>query len=249
VKKTKNSFEIREMHFKAEVRASQENDEKIIEGIIPYEKNSNDMGFIEIIKPGAFTKTIKEGDVRALWNHDSKSILARQKTGGLVLEDREDGLHFTIKIPESRAFAMDAYDVVKTGDADGVSFGFRTIKDTWIDEEGEPLKRELNEVELFEVSVGVTFPAYSGSKASTRALNDYTGLDVTGLAAIMIRSKTDGITEKEKNHLGEVIETIRAVINGGTTLEPGETHSREEQAKTTLKAVNSDNYAKQFIDY
>ena len=240
MKKSKGAYERREMYFKAEVRAAQGEDKKIIKGVIPYEKNSCDMGFIEVIKPGAFNKTLKEGDVRALWNHDPKSILARQSTGGLALEDRADGLHFEITIPESRGFALDAFDVVKSGDADGVSFGFRTIKDTWIDEEGEPLKRELNEVELFEVSVGVTFPAYPDSKASTRALDEYTGLDVTGLARILIRSKTNGLTAEDKKALGEIIEEIRKTMDETTNTEQTENHSEAEQAKTTLLRARLD---------
>ena len=44
-------------------------------------------GFREKIAPGCFTKTIKEDDVRALWNHDSNHVLGRNKSGTLTLSE------------------------------------------------------------------------------------------------------------------------------------------------------------------
>ena len=242
-------FELRQMTFKAEVRAEGDG-EKIISGIIPYNTKSLDMGFIEVIKPGAFTKSLKEGDIRALWNHDTNYILGRSSNGSLSLADSEEGLRFEIKVPEGRQYALDAFDVIKTGDADGVSFGFRTIKDAWTDEKDKPLTRDLLEAELREISVGVTFPAYPDSKAQTRAFEEAVGFDLSRLAALMVRSKNGyfDATGEEKTFLETSAEYIRSIIGGETPpSEPVTSHSEEsEPGKTTLRRLSLDLLEKSF---
>lgn len=246
--KRKSNFQRREMFLKAEVRASENDDkQKVIDGVIPYNKRAEIWGFMEVIKPGAFSKSLKERDVKALWNHSPQYILGRSDSGRLSFEDKADGLHFSLVIPEQRQYALDLYDVVSSGDADGVSFGFRTIKATWIEEEGEPDVRELEEVELFEISVGVTFPAYHESKAQARALDEITGLDISKLAHVLVRSRNDGITTQEKEFLGQMIDQIRSSIDQEPYQEPGDTHSEtEEPAKTTLRKRRLDLLEKSF---
>jgi hypothetical protein len=43
-------------------------------------------GFRERIAPGAFTKTVREADVVALWNHDDGHLLGRIASGTLTLQ-------------------------------------------------------------------------------------------------------------------------------------------------------------------
>lgn len=125
-------------------------------------------GFREKIAPGAFKKTIKESDVRALWNHDTGIVLGRSKAGTLALKEDETGLLIEIDPPHS---AADYLETMRRGDVDQMSFGFQVIKDLWEeDREAETVSRTLLEVRLFEVSV-VAFPAYDATSASVRAID------------------------------------------------------------------------------
>lgn len=129
---------------------------------------SEDMwGMRERIRPGAFAKTIQEGDIRAVWNHDPAHVLGRTKNGTLNLREDEHGLWVEIRPPETN-WANDALESIRRGDVDQMSFGFETVRDYWEGEEGQQI-RTLVEVRLFEVSP-VTFPAYPQTEISVRAL-------------------------------------------------------------------------------
>jgi HK97 family phage prohead protease len=132
------------------------------------------MFFREIIRPGAFTKTIQGGDVRALWNHDTAAPLGRTKNGTLELKEDAQGLHIAITPPDT-TWARDAMESIRRGDVDQMSFGFVCLRDNWIkDDNGFPL-REVLEVELWEVSP-VTFPAYPDTSVAVRSMKE-AGLD------------------------------------------------------------------------
>jgi len=121
--------------------------------------------FREIVLPGAFKRSLKKDDIRALWNHDANFVLGRNKAGTLRLKEDDRGLKTDIDLPETQ-FARDLYQSIKRGDVDQMSFGFRTVTDKWRTEEKENV-RELVEVDLFDVSP-VTFPAYPQTDISAR---------------------------------------------------------------------------------
>ncbi len=238
------SYEIRKMSLKTPITITEDGDEKYIEGMIPYNSRSEDMGFIEVIKPGAFKKSIKDKDIRCLWNHVDRLILGKTSNGRLIFEDGEDGLHFKVKVPMTRSYGLDAYDVVKTGDADGVSFGFRVINDTW--KEGNDVNfRELTEVELREVSIGVTFPAYPNSKAQARAFDEVTGIDLSKFVSTLVRGEELG--EQDKAYMNQVITQLRT-LTGELKTEPAEDHSETEIEPTdvTLRKMQLELLAKSF---
>jgi phage head maturation protease len=64
-----------------EIRSTEKEGKKHIEGIIPYDSKSVPMwGMVEIIDRTAFNKTLKdETEVRALWNHNDSYILGSTK--------------------------------------------------------------------------------------------------------------------------------------------------------------------------
>jgi len=126
-------------------------------------------GFREVIRPGAFRNSLKYADVRALWNHDPNYVLGRTKSGTLKLAEDEHGLAIEI-IPPDTTWARDLLESIRRGDVDQMSFGFRTIKDSWVTTNGETL-RELLEVELFDVSP-VTFPAYPQTSVQVRTAEE-----------------------------------------------------------------------------
>jgi HK97 family phage prohead protease len=125
-------------------------------------------GMFEVIRPGAFTRTLAEkADVRCLFNHDEDIILGRTKSGTLRLTEDKTGLHFVCDVADTVA-AMDVYKSVQRGDIDQCSFGF-TCSDEFFTKTptGQPL-RELHECDLFDVSV-VTYPAYESTSAEARS--------------------------------------------------------------------------------
>lgn len=129
-------------------------------------------GFWEVIRAGAFAKTIAEADVRMLKNHDANFELARsiitKGPGSLRLAEDKSGLRDDAEwIPTT--YAKDLAISVRAGVISQQSFGFLPVKEEWSqdDDSGEDV-RELVEVQLFDVSP-VTFPAYTETDASMRA--------------------------------------------------------------------------------
>lgn len=161
-----------------ELRAIDTDDGPVIEGYAAlFNSPSEDLGgFVEYIRKGAFEKTLREKpDVRALWNHDSAQVLGRTKSGTLEIHEDDVGLKVRIRPPEA---ATDRVESIRRGDVDGMSFGFRTIRDEWRHENDGTAERELIEVELFEVSP-VSFPAYEGTggKLTVRSYLESIGED------------------------------------------------------------------------
>lgn len=144
---------------------------KKISGKIPYNVRSYDLGgFVEVINPTAFNKTLTDGaDVRLLYNHDTSKVLARVKNGSLTLRNTEDGLEFDAVL-NNTSFANDAYENIKSKNVDTLSFGFNVIQDSWT-KEGDQQIRTLNEVKLVEISAVVAFPAYPQTVSEARGIN------------------------------------------------------------------------------
>jgi len=128
-----------------------------------FDKLSDNLGgFKEKISRGAFRSSISQNnDVRALLNHDSNFVLGRTKSKTLELSEDKTGLRTEISPPDAQ-WAKDLAVSVNRGDIDQMSFGFRTIKDTWDKQNSDEPIRTLEDVELFDVSI-VTFPAYKAT--------------------------------------------------------------------------------------
>jgi len=124
-------------------------------------------GFKEKILPGAFKKTIQDGDIRALLNYNPDLVLGRTKADTLRLEETDEGLSVEIDPPDTQV-ARDLVESMKRGDIDQMSFGFIPVKQRWIMKDKKQV-RELLEVRLFDVSP-VTFPAYKQTTVSVRSV-------------------------------------------------------------------------------
>ena len=128
-------------------------------------------GFREIVRPGAFTRTLKTADVRALMNHDPNFVLGRNKARTLSLWEDDKGLGYRITPPDT-SYANDLLVSIERGDVTQSSFGFRVVKDRWTEDvAAKTILRELLEVKLFDVSP-VTFPAYAQTEVHVRGLVD-----------------------------------------------------------------------------
>ena len=124
--------------------------------------------FIEEIAPGAFEESIKEDDIRGLFNHDPNLVLGRNKAGTLDLEEDKTGLRYEIDPPETSA-GNDTLISIERGDISGSSFGFNVLEQTWeLSEDDDVLdKRTLVKVKLWDVSP-VTFPAFDDTDVAVR---------------------------------------------------------------------------------
>jgi HK97 family phage prohead protease len=125
--------------------------------------------FREKIAPGAFADSAQVDDVRALWNHDANFVLGRNRAGTLRLHEDERGLAIEIDPPDTQ-FARDLLVSIERGDVSQMSFGFRTVKDSWersTEGNGQDL-RTLEKVRLFDVSP-VTFPFYPETHVAVRS--------------------------------------------------------------------------------
>lgn len=130
--------------------------------------------FIEVISESAFNKSLEAKSQKALWNHNTDLILGSVKSGTLNLYSDNIGLRCEINLPNTRA-GSDAYESIKRGDVDGMSFGFRCLNDMWsiVEIDGqEAYKRTILEAELIEVSPTI-FPAYPDSAINCRSLEDF----------------------------------------------------------------------------
>ena len=70
----------------------------------------------------------------------------------------------------STSWGKDYYELINSGILRNMSFGFRTIKDSWRSLESNLYERTIEELELFEVSV-VKNPAYSQSTIAARGID------------------------------------------------------------------------------
>ncbi len=134
-------------------------------------------GFYEEIAPGAFTKTLSEGDARMLIDHDSYYVCSRSSAGTLHLSQDARGLAVMSEMDEELSYVKDLKRNLQNGNITGMSFGFYVVKDDWSTEEvetndghtAEVEVRRILETKLIEVSA-VTFPAYEETDAGLRAL-------------------------------------------------------------------------------
>lgn len=124
----------------------------------------------EVIRKGAFTKTIQESDIRALWNHDSNYVLGRVKADTLSLLEDDHGLKVEIILPNTQ-IANDLRESVRRGDISQMSFGFYVVKQNWttMPDDNTQTLREILECQLFDVSP-VTYPAYEDTEINLRNL-------------------------------------------------------------------------------
>lgn len=137
-----------------------------------YDSQSVDLGgFIEVIRKGAFKRTLESSsEVLALAHHDTSKPLARRSVGTLKLSDDDKGLRVEITLNESST-AKDILADVRSKNITGMSFSFTAIKDAVTRKEGEKTLRELIDLDLHEVSP-VTMPAYPETVITPRSVTE-----------------------------------------------------------------------------
>lgn len=220
----KKNVEFRNIDIRVESRK--------IEGFIPYNSESSDIGFYEVLDPHCFDKTLRESkDIRALFNHTDENILARTKNNSLHFENREDGLYFNFEAPNT-TIGNDVLEMAKEDLLSGTSFGMIVMNDEWRTVEGRQC-RKVKEARLIEVSVLTSLPAYPDSAVYCRSLSEALGgketLDDTDIDSIKAEmEKLSALLPKEEE----------SVDNPNTQSETEGQKSTTEPSEEEVKQLN-----------
>ena len=165
--------ERRRITHRAEVRMSEDGNR--LEGYAAvFDSESRDMGFTETIAPGAFTRTLRDGDeVVALVEHEphATSILGRRSADTLTLDQDDTGLHVSLELPDTST-GRDIRELVKRGDITDMSFAFLPYEggEEWSTDGDGKRSRRLTEVQLYDVSVVAT-GAYASTTVDIRGVH------------------------------------------------------------------------------
>lgn len=127
----------------------------------------------DIVMAGAFRRTLKERPrVKMLRDHDTRKIVGKW----LDIREDERGLkvkgRLFAKADDHNPLAMETLALMREGELDALSIGYRTVKSLWDDSKET---RQLIDVDLWEVSV-VTF-----------AMNEMATVDDVKSEALSIR--------------------------------------------------------------
>ena len=137
----------------------------------PFNSRSVNLGgFVEVIAPGAFARTLRQADQFAVHHHDFANLLGSTRSRTLTLSEETQGLRFTLNLPDT-GLGRDVHALVKRGDLAHMSFSFlipQASGETWRELGDGTLERTLLDIDLFEIST-VAAPAYRDSKVSARA--------------------------------------------------------------------------------
>ena len=187
---------------------------KLMGYVARFNELSGDLGgFREKIAPGAFAESIKNDDIRALFNHDSNFVLGRTSAGTLNLFEDAKGLMMEVVLPDTQA-ARDLWQSVSRGDITSQSFSFNAIRDEYKNTPDGQI-RTLLEVKLFDVGP-VTFPAYESSdiQARQRALTNTSKGDIQMTTPELLEEK------------GRIVKEMRDIND---KYQPGQAYSAEHE--------------------
>jgi uncharacterized protein len=198
-----------------EVEARAKGSDIYVEGYASvFEKRSGNLGgFVEVVKRSAFNKTIREADVRALWNHDPQYVLGRSGAGTLDLSIDENGLYYRSKLPNT-SYAKDLAELLERRDVRESSFTFFKVQDDWGYDSAGNAQRSLIEVGLIDVAP-VTFPAYPDATSGVARRN--------ALMSLAKRCGIDGCEIESTLDTDDAIQQAIARLN-----EPGNTETTDE---------------------
>lgn len=170
----------------AEIRVAGGHSRRLVGYASVFDSPSRDLGgFTEVVKPGAFRRTLasKDNDVLALVEHLPHVVLGRLSAKTLKLAEDSRGLHFEIDPPDTQA-ARDLVVSIERGDVRGASFAFSLAPngDRWEQRSGT-MFREIIDCDLHEVTVCAA-GAYDDATVALRALAAVSRAHPHRLAAI-----------------------------------------------------------------
>ena len=124
----------------------------------PYEMYDMFGAYSEVVRSGAFTKTLSEGpDVAYLANHEGLTM-ARTASGSLTLEQDSTGLLTVARVNTTRSDVRDLVAAIEDGDVDQMSFAFRMRRQEWSPDydQRDLLELDLNRGDVSAVNFGAS---------------------------------------------------------------------------------------------
>lgn len=125
--------------------------------------------FTEVVRQGAFAKTLNEGaDVPFLVNHGGLT-LARTKSGTMQLAEDDTGLHVEARLDPASPHVAALRSAMDRGDVDEMSFGFWITRQQWSPDfdQRDILEVSLNKGDVSVVNYGAN-PATAGAQLNAR---------------------------------------------------------------------------------
>lgn len=179
---------------------------------IVYGKRSEDMGFFEYIDAGAAKKALKRSDIRALYGHNSDTLLpiGRQSAKTLRAKETNEGVDVEIDPPKRNQFVDALIESIERGDIREMSFGFTVAKDEWTYPANakDPVVRHIIEFEeIFDVSY-VTFAAYNDTSVALRKLAEFRSKNIPP------EGGENKVEDNQSVLLGEEDELYRKIMCG-----------------------------------
>jgi HK97 family phage prohead protease len=126
--------------------------------------------YFEQFAPGAFADFLAKNptpDVRALLEHDRRSLLARTSNQTLTLKEERQGLAFEMHVNIDTSQGRDAVAMVKRQDIKGMSVGFRSVDERMEEREDGTYLRTVLKADLDEISL-TSIPAYDDTSIEQR---------------------------------------------------------------------------------
>jgi HK97 family phage prohead protease len=139
----------------------------------------------EVVKRGAFRKTLRERAPVMQFDHGNDKRVGSAPIGGIEdLHEDDEGLFVRARLFDTER-VEDIRQAIAAQAIRGMSFKFRVLQDRWVDRDGKrikdddladlladpgdrgPIRREITEVQLFELGP-VVFPAYEQTSVGVR---------------------------------------------------------------------------------
>lgn len=158
-------------------RAKKDSDKKIIQGYAVVfdawaDVRSWGESWKECIRKGAFTQSLKENNILALYNHDFNNVLARKDVNMKLVED-DKGLYFEIELPDTTQ-GNDLYELIDKGIVNQCSFSGYVRKNLWSEDNGGNVLREILEIDLIEITI-TPIPVYEVTEAEVKRSREIKG--------------------------------------------------------------------------
>jgi HK97 family phage prohead protease len=144
-------------------------------------------GFVEQVDPGAMK--LGQKNIWALRGHDSNKQLGSTDSGTLRLSKDTKGIRYELDIPAT-SDGNDLVTLLQRGDGGRCSFGFTVISDDWKVLSDNTVLRTLLDIDVFEISIGVVFPAYSATTSALRSVPQHIREQIKSAVAATQHSAT-----------------------------------------------------------
>lgn len=156
--------------FEITYRAKKDSEKKVIQGYAVVFDSWTDISswgeiWKECIRKGAFTQSLKENNILALYNHDFNNVLAR-KDVNMKLVEEDKGLYFEIELPDTTQ-GNDLYELIDKKIVNQCSFSGYVRKNLWSEDNGGNVLREILEIDLIEITI-TPIPAYEVTEAEVK---------------------------------------------------------------------------------